>query len=77
MNTKCPIPNRSHRRKGTENTLCRITYTEIARLSGLTTSTVKMYAWNHKFDPYDLGSVLRFIVSYRAKRGLSPIGTTT
>jgi DNA-binding transcriptional MerR regulator len=68
---------RGHRHEGTEGTLCRITYAEIARLSGLSPKTVRRYAWNRVYDPHDLDSVLRFIATHRAKRGLTPLGTTT
>jgi hypothetical protein len=66
-----------HRRRGTEGTLCRITYDTIADLSGLSPKTVRRYAWNRVYDPHDLESVLRFIATHRAKRGLTPLGTAT
>ena len=68
---------RPHRRKGTENTLWRATYSLIADWSGLTTSTVKKYAQRRLFDPHDPRDTMRFIAAHRAKRGLTPLGTTT
>lgn len=65
---------RPHRRKGTENTLCRVTYGEIGRLAGLSPTSARRYAWRKKYDQHDLDSILRFIVASRARNGLPAIG---
>lgn len=62
-------PEKQHR-------LCWFTYDDIARLADLTPHTVRLYAWRGKYNPRDLDDVLRFIAAHRAKRGLTPIGTT-
>ena len=68
------MENRTHRRPGTENTLCRFTYSEVARLSNRSIHTVKRYAWTKKYDPHDLDSVLSFIAEHRKRQGMEPLG---
>lgn len=68
------MKNQHPRRKGTENALVRIKYSDIARLSGMALNTVKQYAWRKKYDQHDLDSVLKLIVASRKKRGLPPLG---
>ena len=60
--------------RGAEGTLFRVTYSDIARLSGLSRWTVRSYAGRHKYNPRDLESVLRFCNAHRAKNGIGPIG---
>lgn len=68
------MKNQHPRCKGTENTLVRIKYSDIARLSGMALNTVKLYAWRKKYDPRDLDSVLKWAAASRKKRGLPPLG---
>jgi len=62
------------RPKGSENTLFRLTYSEIARLSGLSRTTVVQYAGQHKYNPRNIESVIHFANAHRAKHGLPPLG---
>ena len=68
---------RGHRRRGSENTLWKATYSLIADWAGITPNTAKKYAQRRLFDPHDPHDTMRFIAARRAKRGLTPIGTTT
>jgi hypothetical protein len=63
------VPERRHRERGEKKWLYG--YTDIAAATGLTRSTVKVYASMGKFDPADLASVARFIAS-RESEGLAP-----
>jgi len=75
MASKHDMPNRSHRRKGTENTLARITYSVVSELAGISPTSAKRYAWRKRYDQHDLASILRFCAEMRSRSGLPPLGT--
>jgi len=67
-------PIRGHCHKGTEHTLVRLTYSDIARLAGVSPTAARRYSWRKKYDPRDMDSILKWAVAMRKKRGLPPLG---
>jgi len=57
-----------------EQRFAGLTYSQIARWTGLTLHTVRSYASRGQFDPRDIDSVLSWVNVRRASRGLPLIG---
>lgn len=59
---------------GSRNTLVKINYDLIGQLAGIAGDTAKQYAHQGEYDSRSLESVLRWINSRRAAKGLPLIG---
>ena len=53
---------------GKQQVKFKYTYSDIARLSGLSVNTLYVYKHNKKLNPYSLESVIEFINSRKIKK---------
>jgi hypothetical protein len=62
------------RQTGSRNTLVKVDYDLIGDLAGIAGDTAKQYAHRGEYDPRSLDSVMRWVNSRRAAKGLPLIG---
>ena len=53
--------------KGRGATKFSFTYEDLAQITGLNINTLRQYAWNKRFDPKNLSSVVLFLAPYLLK----------
>lgn len=67
-------PENPGRRKGDEQRLWTLTYSQIAEWSGLAPRSVRAYASQGQYDPREIESVLCWVNARRQRQGLPLIG---